>query len=95
MEQLMTLSEFNKLPMGILRDGLISNTPSGVFMTRDENLPLLRYVVIKRIEGWTMYLGKANQDSYHVRTHGDKSNTEEYIRRCFPCEQDVYKLYVS
>ena len=93
--QLMTIEEYNKLPQDIIRSGIISNSPTGVFMTRDENLPLLRYVVVKRIEGWVMYLGKLYQSATEIAIHGDKSNTDEYIRRCFPCTDEIFKLYIS
>jgi hypothetical protein len=95
-EQLMTIEEFNKYPIGlIIRSGLISNSPTGVFMTNDDKLPLLRYVIIKRVEGWVMYLGRVNQTIFEIAHNGDKSNTEEYIRRCFPCTDEVFKLYRS
>lgn len=92
--QLMNIEEYNKLPKGIIREGVISNSPTGCFMTRDEDLPLLRFVVNKRIDGWTVYFGKETQDYIDILSFGDKSNTKEYIRRAFPCTDEVFKLYV-
>ena len=95
-EQLMTIEEYNKYPVGlIIRSGLISNSQTGVFMSTDKNIPLLKFVVIKRLNSWTMYLGKEHQSVTDIYLHGDKSNTEEYIRRCFPCTDEVFKLYIS
>ena len=93
--ELITIEEYNKLPKDIIRHGLISNSSTGVFMSRDENIPLLRFVVVKRIEGWTVYLGRMSQTVTEIYFHGDKSSTEEYIRRCFPCTDEVFKLYIS
>ena len=93
--ELITIEEYNKLPEDIIRHGLISNSSTGVFMSRDENIPLFRFVVVKRIEGWTVYLGRMSQTVTEIYFHGDKSSTEEYIRRCLPCTDEVFKLYIS
>ena len=93
-EQLMTVEEFKKLPKGIIRTGCISNSPTGVFMTDDEDLRMLKFVVNKRVEGmWTAYIGRASQTFDDIAKHGDKSFTESYIRRMFPCSDEVFKLY--
>ena len=94
----MTIEEYDKLPVGIIRDGIISNSPTGVFMTNDETIPLLRYVVIKEKTGWRVYVGKASKNAYTIRVHGDGLvldilANEEYIKRCFPCNDGVFKLY--
>ena len=90
----MTIEEYNKLPKGVIRIGLISNSPTGCFMTRDENIPILRFVVYKQVEGWVVYFGKSMDSITMLLDYGDTSNTEKYIRRAFPCSDEVYKLYV-
>lgn len=92
----MTLEEYNKYPTQnlIIRSGLITNSPTGCFMTRDEHLPFLRFVVVTRVEGgWTVYFGRPKESIEDIRSHGDKSNTDIYIRRAFPCTDEVFKLY--
>ena len=95
MQQLITIEEYNKLPKDIIRRGLISNSSTGVFMTHNDNIPLLRFVVVKRIEGWTLYFGRKIQSYFDISLNGDKSFTELYIRRAFPCTDELYKLYIS
>lgn len=97
-EHLMTLEEYRKYPTDnlIIRSGLITNSPTGCFMTRDEKLPFLRFVVVTRIEGmWTVYFGKPEQSMDDIHSHGDKSSNDLYIRRAFPCTDEVFKLYAS
>ncbi|KKK64964.1 hypothetical protein LCGC14_2978910 [marine sediment metagenome] len=89
----MTLEEYEKLPYTIIKFGYISNSPSGCFMTRDKDLPMLKYAVVKRTEGWVVYFGRPQQTWADIKLTGDKSNTEEYIRRCFPCTDEMFKLY--
>lgn len=93
-EHLMSKEEFDKLPVGVIRTGIISNTTTGAFMTRDESLPLLKFVVVKRIEGrWTAYLGKMEQSYLEIENYGDKSRNPLYQRRMFPCVEEVFKMY--
>lgn len=92
-ETIMTIEELNKLEIGMIRTGTISNSPTGVFMTDDPELTHLTFVVNKRVEGWTVYIGRTSQTFEDILKHGDKSNTEEYIRRMFPCTDEVWKLY--
>ena len=92
-DQLISLEEYSKLPQKRIRTGLISNSPSGCFLTRDQNLPMLKYVVVKRTKGWIVYLGRPKQSAWDIELNGDRSTTEEYIRRCFPCTDEVFKLY--
>lgn len=93
-EQLITLEEYEKLPQKRIRTGIISNSPSGCFLTRNKRLSLLKYVVVKRIEGWVVYFGTASQSAWDIELNGDKAHTEDYIRRCLPCTDEVFKLYV-
>ena len=92
-EQLMTLEEFEKYPIGIIRSGIISNSPTGHFATRDDNLLLLRFVVKKRIEGWTVYFDTVNKAEWQILRVGNRAIDELAHRRAFPCTDEVYKLY--
>lgn len=86
------LEEYEKLPMGVISTGLISNSPTGYF-ANTEGSSILRFVVIKRIEGWVVYFGEISRDIEWIKNHGDKSSTEEYIRNAFPCSDELFKLY--
>ncbi len=90
-----TLEEYDKLPSGIIATGIISNSPTGCFMTRDGNIPFLYYVVVKDPFGWCVFFGRQDQNVNEIAIAGDISTEETHIRRAFPCTDELYKLYID
>jgi hypothetical protein len=92
---MITIEEYNKLPVDcIIRSGLISNSPTGCFMTRDENISLLKFVVVKRIEGWIIYFGLVDWDYEQIARNGDESISLNIIDKVFPCIPEIRELYI-
>lgn len=90
---MLTLEEFDKIKPGeVFRMGIISNSPTGVFMTDAGGM--LRFVAKKGYANdWTVYIHWATSSWDFIEKSGDKSFTETYIRRCVPCTDEVFKLY--
>lgn len=90
---MMTLEEFNNIPRGeVFATGVLPNSPEGIFMTNDGGN--LRWVAKKGWgNDWAVYCHWEHNSPEWIRDHGDKTHTEEYIRRCVPCTDEVFKLY--
>ena len=93
MEKL-TFDEFKKLEHGkVFATGILPNSSEGILVTN--NGGKLRWVAVKEgIEDWAVYFYWAKDSSIDfVKNHGNKVTTEEYIRRCVPCSNEVFDLY--
>lgn len=92
---MLTLEEFNKLPAGLIfRSGIVTNSPTGIFLTRDSNLPFLKYVAIKGYANdFTIYIGRITDSEDYIAKNGDKSNNSNTITLCISCDDEVKKLY--
>ena len=92
----MNLIEYNKYPSDdtVIRSGLISNSPTGCFISSNKDILLLKFVVVKYLEGWKVYFDKPIRSDDYIRVNGNEVYTENFIRNAFPCDEDVFKLYV-
>lgn len=90
---MLTLEEFNNLPKGeVFATGVLPNSPDGIFMTRDGGE--LRWVAKNGFgDDWAIYCHRSYHTVEWIRDHGDKVITEQYIKKCVPCEDEVYKKY--
>jgi hypothetical protein len=89
----LTKELFEQLPKGeVFATGFLPNSPEGIFMNRDGGI--LRWVA-KNGWGndWAVYCHWSDRSIDWIRDRGDKVLTEEYIRRCVPCTNEVFKLY--
>lgn len=84
---------FDTLPHGeIFIQGILSNSPDGLFMT--DSGGLLRWVAVKgHGNDWTIYCHTIDHPTEWVRQHGDKVFNEIHIKRCVNCDDEVFKLY--
>jgi hypothetical protein len=89
----LTKEQFDKIPLGeVFATGVLPNSPAGIFMTRDGGE--LRWVAKKGWGyDWAVYCHWSDKTPEWIRDHGDKIYDETYIRRCVPCDDDVYKIY--
>jgi hypothetical protein len=94
---MLTLEEYNKIPVGtIFREGISTNSPTGIFMVRNDENRLLKWVAIKRIEGWCIYTHWHNMaDSGYVVRNGDKVNDTLNISKLVSCEPALLQLYIK
>lgn len=88
------LEEYDKLPNGcIFRTGMISNTPSGIFMTRDDTIPLLKFVLVKENEHfWSGFLGMPGHSDDYLLKHGDRIPFLQ-IKKVLHCSEEIEKKY--
>lgn len=93
MKEKLTLEQFKKISPGdIIEKGILPNSPEGIFMTRDGGN--LKWIAIKGYgNDWTIYCHWDYQSDEYVKSNGDKIHTETYIKRCVPCDDDVFDLY--
>jgi len=89
----LTKERFDEIPAGEIFDtGILSNSPEGIFMTDDGGE--LKWVAKKGYgNDWAIYCHWSDHTIEWIRDHGDKVHTEEYIKKCVPCDDDVFKLY--
>lgn len=93
---MLTLEEYDKIPIGtIFREGISTNSPSGVYMTTSDTGRLLRWVAIKKFEGWIMYIHWSLSNSEYISRHGDSLSNKDIVKRLIPCTDEVYDLYYS
>jgi len=90
---MLTIEEFNKFNAGdIIGSGEIENSPEGIYMTNSGGT--LRWVAKKgRVNDWCVYCHWSHYSFEYVEQSGDKVMTKEYIQRCIPCSEEVFKLY--
>ena len=90
---ILTKDKFDKLIAGqVFATGVLPNSPDGIFMTRDGGE--LRWVAKKGLGyDWAIYCYWANKSPEWIRDYGDKVHTEEYIKRCVPCTDEVFNIY--
>jgi uncharacterized protein with PIN domain len=88
-----TKERFDKLPYGqVFATGVLANSPDGIFMTRDGGE--LRWVAKKGWgNDWAIYCHWADKTVEWVTEHGDKVYTEEYIKRCVQCDDELFNMY--
>lgn len=89
----LTKEDFDMYPAGgVFATGVLPNAEDGLFMTRDGGE--LRWVAKKGWGyDWAIYCHWADKTPEWVRDYGDKVYTEEYIKRCVPCTDEVFNLY--
>jgi hypothetical protein len=89
----LTLKEFKAIKFATsFATGVLPNAPNGIFMN---NLGgNLRWVARKgRINDWTIYCHWDHNDAEWIAKHGDKVYSEIYIKRCVPCDDEVFESY--
>ena len=91
----MTLQEFDTLPSGeVFATGVLPNSPEGLFMTDSNPGRMLRWVAKKGYgHDWAVYCHWDDKSVEWVTQSGDKVGNERHIRKCVPCEDEVFKLY--
>lgn len=92
---MLTLKEFKAIPFStVFATGVIRNAPDGLYMTDSNIGEELRWVAKKgMIDDWAIYCHWAYHDAEWIRDRGDKVYSDENIKRCVPCEDEVLKLY--
>lgn len=84
--------EFSMLPLGIFRIGICSNSPTGVFMTREGGH--LKFVAVKWAEdSWGLYIGRTWNDEESIRDGGDFIHARNYVKNILPCSDEIMAFY--
>lgn len=90
---MLTIEEFNKLKPGVFASGILPNSPEGLFMTNTGGE--LLWVAVKGYgNDWKIYTHWSNHSIDWVADHGDKVHNENHIKKCVPCDEEVFKLYL-
>ena len=90
---MITKQIFDKFPAGeIFSTGITPNSPEGLFMTNDGGM--LRWVAVKGFANdWTIYCHWVSNPAEWIKANGDKVINEKHIRRCVPCDNEVFNAY--
>ena len=89
---MLNAEEFSKLPEGIFRQGLCSDSPTGCNI--DATGKILKWIAVKynRTE-WAIYLNFPEKSDEWIFRHGTKTRSEGNIRQLVPCTDEVYSNY--
>jgi len=89
----LTKQQFDLIPRGkVFATGVLPNDPTGIFMTNAGGN--LRWVAKKGWGyDWTVYCHWDYNDKEWIEQHGDKVINEIHIKRCVPCDEEVFNLY--
>ena len=96
MTEKMTMKELEAvMPGTIFVKGELPNSPEGIYMTDSNRGRTLRWLAVKGrgYDDWAIYCGWEDMSWEEIRGNGDKITTKEYIQRCVPCDDDVFKRY--
>lgn len=93
--QTLTIDQFNSfLPGRVFATGTLPNSPEGLFMTNSDQNRELRWVAKKGYgNDWAVYCYWSNEEIEWIANHGDKVCSEDNIKKCVPCEDEVFKRY--
>lgn len=89
----MTIEVFNKIVSGtVFATGVLPNSPEGLYMTNSGGE--LRWIAKKGYgDDWAIYCHWSYNDEEWIKEHGDKVISETHIKRCVPCDDEVFKKY--
>ena len=89
----LTKNKFDQIEHGqIFAEGVLPNSPEGIFMTRDGGK--LRWITKKGYgNDWAIYCHWDYNSIEWIEKHGDKIHNESHIKLCIPCTNEVFKLY--
>ena len=91
----MNLEEFSSKKDGIvLKHGKCKNSPDDIFMERIRIGDSLTWVAKKGYgNDWTIYIYWSEKSIGWILDNGEKLVNKEYIKKLFPCDDEVLKLY--
>jgi hypothetical protein len=93
--KILSKDQFDLIPDGEVFDsGVLPNSPKGLYMTSNNLGKELRWVA-KKGDGydWAIYCFWAEKPVEWVVKFGDKVTNGVDIRKCVPCDDEVFKLY--
>ena len=92
---MMTIEKFNKIPAGeIFRTGELPNQWNGLFMINERQGEMLTWVAKKgHADDWAIYYGWSYESVTFIANFGDKVTFENHIRKCVPCDDEVFLQY--
>lgn len=92
---MLTIEDLKNMPPGtIFAEGIVENSPEGVYMT-DSNIGKKLMWLAKRgnIPDWCIYIHWAEEGRLFVELQGDKVCVAENIKKLVPCTDEAYKAY--
>jgi hypothetical protein len=90
---MLTKKEFDAIPNEkIFATGILPNSPLGIFMnTTGGNL---KWVAKKGLgNDWTIYYQTPNMSAEYIGKQGHKVYYDKIVKKCVPCNEDVFNLY--
>lgn len=89
---MLTQYEFDKLPEGIIRTGICSNSPHGAFMTNEGGV--LKFVAVKwSADEWGLYIERTHHSDEYIKNSGNFICNMSIVRNLVPCEQSLMAMY--
>ena len=92
---MLTVADLEKMEPGtIFAEGIVENSPEGIYMT-DDDLGRKLYWLAKRgnIPDWCIYIHWADYGRAFVEQEGDKVSSKDNIQKLVPCDDAAYKAY--
>lgn len=90
---MLTVEMLNAIPKHtIFATGVLPDTEDGLFMARTGRD--LRWVATTgEIGDWAIYCLFAENSVEYIKHFGDKVHDERHIKRCVPCDDEVFARY--
>ena len=91
----LTKEQFDLIPRGeVFATGLLPNSPEGLFMTNSNQGKELRWVAKKGWGyDWSIYCHWSENSAEWIEQSGNKVTSEIHIKRCVPCDDEIFKIY--
>lgn len=89
---MLTMEELKDMKPGIFATGEAPDGPTGLNMTGSGDM--LRWVAVRGGNNdWAVYCHRIHYGIEWIAANGDKVGTNEHIRKCVPCEDEVLARY--
>lgn len=92
---MLTLEQLKSLPPeSIIAQGIIENSPEGIYMTNDKIGKKLIWVAKRGvIHDWAIYVSWEENGLQYALDFGDKLYDEKHIKKLVPCTEEAFKMY--
>jgi hypothetical protein len=89
----LTKKIFDQIKDGnVIAKGVLPNSPDGLFMS-DSGGELFWIAKKGFVNDWAIYCHWSWHTEEYILSNGDKIMSEEHIRKCVPCDDEVFKSY--
>lgn len=91
---MLTLEKLKAMKPGMFANGIVENSPEGIFMTRsDIGRKLIWAAVRGEIYDWSIYVHWEDSGLAHVISNGDKVTDPKNVQKLVPCDVEAMEMY--